>query len=93
MAEKNMSIQEAIDDIGQRYARLSKAFLENYKNLPDFPHLSVKKTLDEYVLGLGTWVTTNDEWSFITPRYFGENRDEVRKTRKVTLMPRRVEKA
>ncbi|KAF9031643.1 terpenoid synthase [Hymenopellis radicata] len=88
MVEKNMTIQEAMDDIGKRYAGLAKSFLDNYKNLPEFPNLNIKNVLDEYALGLGNWVSTNDEWSFITPRYFGAARDEIRRTRVVELLPR-----
>ncbi|KIY64715.1 terpenoid synthase [Cylindrobasidium torrendii FP15055 ss-10] len=90
MAEEKTDIQGAIDHISKKYDELRLLFLHNYKHLPELGDAKLKKTLEDYCLGLGTWVTTNDEWSFITPRYFGDKREEVRRTKKVTLLPRIV---
>ncbi|KAK0458925.1 terpenoid synthase [Desarmillaria tabescens] len=88
MAEKGMTVQEAMDDVGKRYEKLSKAFLDDMKHIPMFPE-PVNRHLHEFVMFLGIWVTTNDEWSFITPRYFGEAAPEIRAHRTVELLAKR----
>lgn len=88
MAEKEMTTQEAMDDVGKRYGKLSKAFLDDMKHIPAFPE-PVNRRLREFVMFLGIWVATNDEWSFITPRYFGDAAPEIREHRTVELLPKR----
>ncbi|KIY71260.1 terpenoid synthase, partial [Cylindrobasidium torrendii FP15055 ss-10] len=88
MAERDVDIQGAIDIISAEYDRCRLEFLRHFNNLPDFGNPKVNGVLERFCLRLGSWVTTNDEWSFLTPRYFGEEYEQVRKTRTVKLLPR-----
>ncbi|CAF1244322.1 unnamed protein product [Adineta steineri] len=42
--------------------------------------------VEKYINGLGAVIIGNAVWSFETPRYFGTEREEVKRTRRVTLL-------
>ncbi|KAK0471423.1 terpenoid synthase [Armillaria novae-zelandiae] len=88
MAEKGLSIQQAIDCIAERYTQVSKEFLKDMKHIPIFPEPTATY-VRKYVLGMAYWVCTDDDWSFITPRYFGEAAAEVQVHRVVQFLPKR----
>ncbi|KIY69478.1 terpenoid synthase [Cylindrobasidium torrendii FP15055 ss-10] len=92
MAQDNCDVQTAIDEVVRRYDIVVQDFLAVYASVPQIPipDASLRKVVERYCELLGAWVTTNEEWSYITPRYFGAERQAVKETRKVKLLPRKV---
>ncbi|KAH8113532.1 terpenoid synthase [Phellopilus nigrolimitatus] len=87
MKEKGCALQEAVDYAGAHIQGLISQFTDDRAALPSFGAV-VDDNLREYIHGLETWVTGNLQYSFITPRYFGDEREEVRRTHVVKLARR-----
>lgn len=92
MNERGLSVQEAMDFVGDWYQSRSQHFiilldfvLESHSD-KDPGQADLKK----YVLGLATWVTANYEWSFESQRFFGPLHKEVYDSKWVDLLPKRV---
>ncbi|KAF7334898.1 Terpene cyclase [Mycena sanguinolenta] len=85
MKEKNFSVQQAVDHVGEKYLHISRAFCEDMKNLPIFPD-PVNNLVKEYATGMALWVYTNIKWSFASQRYFGRDGPAIEKHRRVRLL-------
>ena len=85
MSSQKLSIQGAMDYIGDQYAALGSLFLNKMTAFTD----SDDSNLASYVLGLGNWVTANVEWSFESERYFGTSGPKIRTMRRVELLPKK----
>ncbi|KAJ7290091.1 terpenoid synthase [Mycena rebaudengoi] len=85
MREKNLSVQQAVDHIGEQYHHISRAFCEDMKNFPTFP-ASIDNLAKEYAVGMSLWVYTNIKWSFASERYFGKDGLLIEKHRRVRLL-------
>ncbi|KAF7372989.1 Terpene cyclase [Mycena sanguinolenta] len=85
MREKNFSVQQAVDHVGEQYLHISRAFCEDMKNLPIFPD-PVDNLVKEYATGMALWVYTNIKWSFASQRYFGRDGPAIEKHRRVRLL-------
>ncbi|GJJ12833.1 hypothetical protein Clacol_007078 [Clathrus columnatus] len=79
MNERDMTVQEAMDFVGDWYEARSKQFiillnfvLENHSD-KDPGQVDLKR----YIRGLAIWVTANYEWSFESQRFFGSLHKEV----------------
>lgn len=79
MRDKGMNIQEAAEYTGAEFNALLHQFLEDRKALPSFGK-AVDEDVQKYVFSVSQWVIGNLIWSFETPRYFGAEHDEVKKT-------------
>ncbi|KAL1668106.1 isoprenoid synthase domain-containing protein [Schizophyllum commune] len=71
MNELDLDIQGAADHIGEVCIGL----------LSQYEHIAVAR----YVKALGCWIRSLVDWSFETPRYFGQDALEVKRTRIVKL--------
>ncbi len=74
-----MGMQEAADFTGGEVMLRVKQFIEGQKELPSFGN-EVDKDVQKYLCGVAQWHVGNLIWSFKTPRYFGPEHDEVKKT-------------
>lgn len=90
MREKGLSIQGAMDHVGVLYQQIAQSFVKDSKNLPKFPEYGpgVDQLIEQYVYGMGIWVTCNIKWSFASGRYFGDKGLEIMEHRKVALLPK-----
>ncbi|KLO13037.1 terpenoid synthase [Schizopora paradoxa] len=79
MGEKGMSMQEATDFLGKEIMLRVNQFSESWKEMPSFGE-AVDKEVQIYISGLAKWHIGNVVWSLETPRYFGVERQEVKKT-------------
>ncbi|PPQ72274.1 hypothetical protein CVT26_006495 [Gymnopilus dilepis] len=91
MAEKNLSVQGAIDYLAQYIAQVQAAFLDNVANMPSWGEDADRK-VKMYIDGLAQWIRGNDDWSFEGGRYFGKRGAEIQKSRVVTLQLRHSNK-
>ncbi|KAH8111225.1 terpenoid synthase [Phellopilus nigrolimitatus] len=89
MKDKAYTLQEAVDYTGAHIQALLSQFIADKAALPSFG-TAVDANLQKYINGLETWVTGNLRYSFTTPRYFGDDREEVEKTLIVKLAERRA---
>lgn len=88
MREKNFTVQEAMDYVGELHKKIADKFVEDYENLPQFPE-PLNNLVKEYCWGMGQWVTTNTTWSFSGERYFGKDGPAIMVHRKVKLLPKK----
>lgn len=89
MHHNNVDIQEAMDWVYQYHKGVQAKFMDTYENkIPKFGE-PVDTELAKYVDGIGNFVRANFEWSHECERYFGKDREEFRKTRWVTLLPKK----
>jgi len=86
MKDKSFDLQSAMDYVGEQYQILASAFV---RQMHDLPKCSCPGDLEQYVWGLGNWVTANVWWSYESERYFGAHGLEVMKHRRVELLPKR----
>lgn len=90
-----ISIQEAMDIVGEWYKKRCNDFVQLSEELPCVSDSAVNQQLKAYVWGLGNWVTGNYEWSLSSRRYFehpdesGDMRDGVT-VQVATALPNRV---
>lgn len=87
MKERNLDLQGAVDAVGVHYKGLVDGFLVDEARLPSWGS-DMDRLIAGYVKGLKDWVIGNMVWSFETPRYFGIERDEVRRTGVVHIRSR-----
>lgn len=59
-------------------------FLSDKAALPSFGP-GVDADVKAYILGLEYWIIGNIHFSYEGPRYFGDDREEIRRTRVVRL--------
>ncbi|KAI0320270.1 terpenoid synthase [Amylostereum chailletii] len=85
MRTQDMDIQSACDYAGVVYKALMDSFVADKARLPSFG--AVDADVLRYVEASQQWAIGNIVWSFETPRYFGANRHEIKKTRMVPLKP------
>ncbi|KAI0833261.1 terpenoid synthase [Trametes gibbosa] len=86
MRQKNISLQEASDLVGDHFTMLMGRFMEAKNQLPSFG-AELDDAVAKYVVALGHWVIGNLEWSFESQRYFGAEHTKVQATRVVVLSP------
>ncbi|KAJ7843021.1 hypothetical protein B0H13DRAFT_2364962 [Mycena leptocephala] len=63
MREMKLGFQEAVDHVGAQFRGIARAFCEDMKAMPEFPH-PLDRLAAEYVAGMGLSVYTNVKWSF-----------------------------
>ncbi|CAF1056832.1 unnamed protein product [Adineta steineri] len=84
-ADPSLNIQQAIDRAGQMVINCY-ADLERVRSELISWGTKVDTQVDKFVNGLGAVIIGNAVWSFETPRYFGTERAEVKRTRRITLL-------
>ncbi|TFY54399.1 hypothetical protein EVJ58_g8887 [Rhodofomes roseus] len=90
MKSKNCDLQTAADHVGEHFKQLMDDFQADKARLPSWgPQMDA--VVAKFVMAMETWVVGNCEWSFETQRYFGVQREEIKRTRVVELYPKRDE--
>jgi hypothetical protein len=87
MKERNVGLQEAIDYAGDFHASRVERFYELYLDIPRWGG-PVDLDVQRLVQGMAWWETGNIHWSFESERYFGSRGLEVRRAKKVHLLPK-----
>jgi len=90
MHHHGMSLQEAVDYVGEMCRLTIDTFILNKRRVPTFGCPKLDADVAGYVQGLQEWIVGSLHWSFMTKRYFGDKGAEVKKTRHVALLPVRV---
>ena len=85
MHEKQCSLQEAINSMGEQFATANNQFLKLIKEVPSFGP-ALYPQVQEYLDGTGNWTRGVDTWEFGCGRYFGDKGREIQRTRKVKLL-------
>ena len=89
MINDGLSLQQAVDRIGEMCKRTIDTFVENQARVPSWGD-RIDRDVELYVNGLQEWIVGSLHWSFMTTIYFGDNGGAVRATRIVELLPRRA---
>ncbi|TFY74596.1 hypothetical protein EWM64_g9415 [Hericium alpestre] len=84
MQHDGLSLQEAIDRVGELCKDTIDGFVENQARLPSWGP-EVDAMVQGYVRGLQDWIVGSLHWSFMTTRYFGDAGAEVKKGRTVAV--------
>ena len=86
MTQDGLSLQQAVDQIGEMCKETHQRFMENQTLVPSWGD-DIDKAIKLYVNGLQNWYIGSAHWSFLTKRYFGDNGGSVKATRIVDLLP------
>ncbi|KAI0273490.1 isoprenoid synthase domain-containing protein [Gloeopeniophorella convolvens] len=88
MAHDGLSLQEAMDRVGDMCKETIETFVKNQAWVPSWGP-EIDRDVELYVHGLEEWLVGSLHWSFMTKRYFGNNGPEVKASRVVELLPPR----
>ncbi|KIM48679.1 hypothetical protein M413DRAFT_83524 [Hebeloma cylindrosporum] len=86
MQYHNLSLQGAVDYVGELCKQTIDTFSTNKAELPSWGP-EIDEMVARYVQGLQDWIVGSLHWSFQTQRYFGTEGLEVKKHRLVKLLP------
>lgn len=92
MINDGLSLQQAVDRIGDLCKQTIDTFVENQARVPSWGD-EIDKDVKLYVNGLQEWIVGSLHWSFMTTRYFGDNGGAVKATRIVELLSQEITKA
>jgi hypothetical protein len=84
MYHRGMTLQEAVDYVGDLCKKSFDRFNENRARLPSWgPEIDAQ--IQVYVQGLADWIVATLHWSFDSERYFGKKGLQVKKSGIVEL--------
>ncbi|KAG6330576.1 hypothetical protein ID866_8515 [Astraeus odoratus] len=89
MHAKGLDLQSALDYAGALVKSRMDNFEENRMLLPSWGE-EVDRMVRIYVKGLADAVIGTFEWSFVTARYFGEEKARIRQDMTVKLLPKQT---
>ncbi|CAF4278743.1 unnamed protein product, partial [Adineta steineri] len=81
-----LSIQQAMDQAGQMVIDQYAEFERLRHELPSWG-ADIDSQVKQFVDSLANMIRGNLSWSFETQRYFGSEREEVKRTRRIKLLP------
>ncbi|QRV91530.1 terpene synthase [Ceratobasidium sp. AG-Ba] len=85
MWDKQLDLEGAMEYVDQLTRRRTQDYVEAKKKLRSFgPELDAQIQL--YIQGIEYWVQGSIDWTFMTPRYFGAEVENVRDTGVVDIM-------
>ncbi|KAF8528719.1 isoprenoid synthase domain-containing protein, partial [Gautieria morchelliformis] len=87
MNNDNLDLQGAMDRAGDMCRAALDKYIETKAKFPSYG-AEIDSQVAAFLRGLESWISGSLEWSFVTPRYFGNKRHEVKKTRWVKLLSR-----
>jgi len=87
MTHDGLSLQQAVDRIGEMCKQTLDAFIENQTRVPSWGD-GIDRAVKLYVDGLQNWIVGSFHWSFMTKRYFGDNGESAKVNGIVDLLPR-----
>ena len=79
-----MSLQEAVDFVGDLCDKSFNRFVEDKARLPSWGP-EIDGQVQAYVQGLEDWMVSTLHWSFDSERYFGKKGLQVKRSRVVEL--------
>nr|BBH51509.1 putative sesquiterpene synthase [Clitopilus sp.] len=85
MKSKSLGLQAAVDHLADACEVLTAQFLEAKSRLSKHPESIFSKEAVKVLDAYGDWVRGNEEWSFVTERYFGKENKAVRQSRMVKI--------
>ncbi|CAF4202334.1 unnamed protein product [Adineta steineri] len=85
-ANPSPSIQQAMDQAGQMVIDVYAHFERLRRQLLSWG-ADIDAQIEKFVDGMGKLLRGNLRWSFETPRYFGSEREEVKRTKCIKLLP------
>lgn len=89
MENEKLDLQGAVDRAGDMCRTAMDKYIETKAQFPSYgPKLD--RQVAAFLQGLESWMSGSLEWSFVTPRYLGKKRQEIKKTRRVKLLRRRA---
>jgi len=89
MRYHGMTLQEAVDFVGDLCKKSIDRFTEDRARLPSWgPETDAQ--VQVYVQGLADWIVGSLHWSFDSERYFGRKGDQIKNDLVVELAPVRV---
>ena len=86
MTHEGLSLQQAVDRIGEMCKQTLDVFMKNQTRIPSWGD-SMDMAVGLYVNCLENWFVGSLHWSFMTKRYFGDNGGSVKANRIVDLLP------
>jgi hypothetical protein len=87
MVHEGLTLQQAVDRIGEMCIQAIDTFVENQARIPSWGD-DIDKDVKAYVGGMREWFAGSLHWSFMTTRYFGDNGALVKATRIVDILER-----
>lgn len=84
MKDKNIGLQQAVDHIGEVFKSLTDQYNSSKEQLRSWSP-EVDRDVLRFCSAMEYWVSGNLNWSFETPRYFGQDGEEIKRTRLVQL--------
>ncbi|KAF5329687.1 hypothetical protein D9619_008947 [Psilocybe cf. subviscida] len=84
MKDFKLDLEAALEWLAAHCAETASRFLENLQKIPSWTQ-EVDEKVKIYVDGLGQWVRGNDDWSYESKRYYGEQGLSIKATRALTL--------
>ena len=89
MCHHGMSLQGAVDFVGDLCKKTIDRFIENRAKLPSWgPEIDAQ--VQVYVQGLADWIVGSLHWSFESERYLGKRGLQIKGNRIVELTPIRA---
>ena len=89
MRHHGMTLQEAVDFVGDLCKKSIDRFNEDRARLPSWgPEIDAQ--VQVYVQGLADWIVGSLHWSFDSERYFGRKGGQIKNGRIIELAPVRV---
>jgi hypothetical protein len=70
MNGENLSVQEAMNRVGEWYHQRARDFVNAMSDLPIVESKKVRVDIQKYIWGLGNGVTANYEWCFESERFW-----------------------
>jgi hypothetical protein len=89
MHHHGMTLQEAVDFVGDLCKKSIDRFTEDRARLPSWGP-AIDAQVQIYVQGLADWIVGSLHWSFESERYFGKKGLQIKKSRVVELAPLKV---
>jgi hypothetical protein len=87
MNEKGVDLDGALNWLAQYHGQVLSNFQAQYRLLPSWGPV-VDTDVGTFVERLAHWIRGIDCWSLETERYFGTKGLEIKKHRRVTLLPK-----
>jgi Terpene synthase family 2, C-terminal metal binding len=89
MHQEGLDIQAAVDFVGDMCKSAIDRFIEEQNYLPSWGP-KIDRDLAVYIQGLADWIVGSLHWSFETERYFGTTGRQIKSSRVINLLPRRL---
>jgi len=87
MNEHHLDLHDTLTWLGRYTDVIVSRFLSNIKHIPSWDP-DTDRRVRKYVDGLGQWVRGNDDWSYESKRYYGDDGLSIREDRILRLSQR-----